>query len=83
MFDVDAVRSRAASEDVLERRHLLRRRLRRDIEMHDLISDPALVAGIVECHDLVGDDFGDIGAIVVVARPGSRIDLAAHDHHRV
>src|SRR5256884_2285361 len=76
----DTVWAGAAAEDLLEGRHLLRRRLGRNIKMYHLVAHPALVAGVVERKDLVGDDFRDLAALIVLAGSAARVDLATDDH---
>ena len=38
-------------------------------------------AGVVEGQDFVGDDLGDLAALLVVATGAAGIHLTAHDHH--
>ena len=75
----DAVRAGATAEDLLECRHLLGRRLGRHVEVDDLVAHPELVTRVIECQDLVRDDFRDFAALLVLAGRAARVDLAADD----
>ena len=82
-MEYDAIWPGAAAKDLLQGLHLHRGGVAGHVEMDHLVADPALVAGVIEGEDLIGDHLGRLGALLIVTRGRPRIDLSPDDHDSI